>query len=303
MPKVVIIGNSAAGFNACDTLVKSSAQNEITIISEEAVPAYRRDLLLDYLSGNTKESALFLCNEDFYKNNNINFLNNSEAVRLDTKKQRVILKDNRKIDYDYLLIASGRKVKMPDVPGIKKEGVFSVYNLEDTRQIMQRLIIAPTVCIVGSDGLALRLAEIISAKDREVKIISKEGCASFSQTEKMELIDNTGPTELIGEAEVKAVKLGNGKIIGASLVLFTGNYIPSVDFLGESEINVSNGYIAVDDSLRTNLENVFAAGSVCCNVNIQAKDKTWEESAREGVFVAENIVKSTQKGKTPCRSC
>ena len=107
MYKIVIIGNSGAGFSSVQQLI-SEGNNEITVISKEGYPAYRRDWLVDFLSGNKKENELFLCQESFYKEHSINFFK-SEASRLDTKKQRVILKDNTKINYDYLIIAIGSR--------------------------------------------------------------------------------------------------------------------------------------------------------------------------------------------------
>lgn len=302
MAKIIIIGNSASGFSALGTFLKNSPGNELTIISKEEYPAYKKNLLLDYLSGNVKEDEIFFCNQDFYGKNNCNFKNNSEVARVDTKKRRVILKDNAKLDYDYLIIASGQKIDIPDIPGKTKDGIFTFCELGDVKTIKQRLILSNTICLIGEAGLCMRLAEKFLAKDKEVKIISKIRPENFTAPEKMEWIDGLELSEFIGEGrELSALKLSNGKVIGTTLVIFAGNYSPASEFLKETSIKTNDGYIIVDDSMRTNLENVFACGCVCKKDSILAKEKLIEDAVSEGVIAAESILKSFEGGKTLCQ--
>lgn len=292
MSKIVIIGNSAAGFSACQTLINNYSGQEITVISEEEYPAYKKNLLLDYLSGSIPESGLFLSNPEFYQKNNINFLGGRQVYRLDTKKQRVALKDNTRLDYDYLIIASGRKIEVPDIPGKSKDGVLSFYTLKDAKQIMEKLMISQTVSVIGQTQVSLKLAEIIAAKGKEVKIISQAAFESVIENERIELISGLGPGEFIGEGELQALKLTSGKVIGISLAIFADNYLPSTDFLKDTDIKTENGYILVDDNMRTNMDNVFACGAVATKTQVLAKDKTWDEAAQEGAFAAQNLISS-----------
>ncbi len=302
MAKIVIIGNSASGFSSLQALINSSVNNEIILISEEEYPAYRRDLLVDYVGGKIEERELFLCAEDFYEKHNITFQKNSSVIRLDNKKQRLVLKDNSKINYDYLIIASGQRVNVPDIPGKSKDGVFALYNLKEAKEIKQRLNIAQTVCLVGEPRVCLALAEIIATKDKEVKVISGPRLEGFVASEKSEWIEGLQIQEIIGEgSELKALKLNNGKVLGASLVLFCGNYTSACDFLKETEIKMRKGYIIVDDNMRTNLENIFACGSVCNKEGMIIKEKSWLAAAQEGVLAAGFISGLIERGKTLCQ--
>lgn len=275
MAKIVIIGNSAAGFNACLTLINNSKTNEITVISEEEYPAYRKNLLAEYLEGSQKEQDLFLCGEEFYEKNSINLQKNSEVLKVDTKKQFIALKDKAKIIYDYLIIASGQKADIADIPGKNKDGVFAVNNLSDIKNIKDKLIVCNTICIIGDQEHCSRLAQAVS-EDREVKIISKES--------------GLMPQELIGEGQLQALKLSNGKVIGTSLALFVGNYIASTDFLSETDIATLNGYIVTDEFMRTNLANVFACGSVAKKESAVQIQKLWEDACNEGILAAKSLI-------------
>ncbi|MFH1198713.1 MAG: FAD-dependent oxidoreductase [Candidatus Omnitrophota bacterium] len=263
MAKIIIIGNSPSGFNVCRALIKNPAGHEITVVSRESTPAYKRDLLFDFFSGKVAEKDLFLCNSDFYEKNKINLLKDKEVSRVDTKKQKVILKDNLKLDYDFLVIASGEEVSLPDIPGKNKEGVFCFYSLKDVKKIKQLIGISSVVGIIGEPGACQKIAEIVLAKKKEVKIISKPKPEAFFDLEHAEWIAKFDLAEIIGEGnELKALKLSNGKALGVDLVIVAGNYIPYSDFLKNSGIETDNGYIIVDSSMHTNIENIFACGRI-----------------------------------------
>ncbi len=303
MAKIVIIGNSAAGFSACRALRADPASHEIALVSNEGYPAYNRNALADYFSGSIKERELFLCPESFYRDNGIAFLAGAGVSRLDTKKQRLVLKNNDKVNYDYLIIASGSKPELPDVPGKGKDGVLAFYYLEDLQRIKDRLMISQVACIIGRGQLCVKLAETIASKGKEVKIISRQPF-DFTATEKIELIVNTQVSEFIGEGELQAVKLDSGKVIGASLAVFAGDSVPSTDFLKETDIKLSAGYVLVDDAMRTHLENVFACGSVCVRPILQdAPAKTWDQACAEGALAAQGVLKLIEKGRLTCPSC
>ncbi|MDD5155252.1 MAG: FAD-dependent oxidoreductase [Candidatus Omnitrophica bacterium] len=290
MPKIIIIGNSAAGFSACQALVNSSSGHEITVISEEEYPAYNRSLLVDYLSGSIPESGLFLADAEFYRKNNVNFLAGQQVYRIDTRKRKVGLKDNSRLDYDHLIIASGRKIEVPDIPGKSKDGVAAFYSLKDTKEIMEKLMVAHTVSVIGNTQASLKLAEVIAAKSKEVKVVSQSALDSAAPNEKIELINGLEPGEFIGEGELQALKLTSGKVIGISLAVFTDNYMPSSSFLKDTEIQTENGYIIVDDKMRTNMDNIFACGAVAARSGVLAGAKSWDEAAAEGILAAQNLL-------------
>lgn len=301
MAKVVIIGNSAAGFSCLEILIREAQGNEVTIITKEAYPAYKKDLLFDYLAGNIRDKDIFLCSEDFYKRKNVGYYKNSEVDRLDTKKRVILLKNKFRINYDYLIIASGEEPHIHDIPGKNKEGVFSVYSFTDIERIKEKLIVTDTVCIIGKLKFSTRLAEVIASKGKEIKIITEENNESGVVIDKTEIINGVSPQELIGEGQLQALKLNNGKVIGTSLALFCGNYIASADFIKGTTIENNNGYILTDEAMCTNLENVFACGTIAKIRNLPEKEKLWKDSVDEGSLAAESLIKLMEKGELLCQ--
>ncbi|MDD5236262.1 MAG: FAD-dependent oxidoreductase [Candidatus Omnitrophica bacterium] len=218
------------------------------------------------------------------------FLKEAKVVRIDPKKHLAVLKDNTKINYDYLVIASGQKVDIPDIPGKTKDGVFAFYNFEEIKEIRGRALIANTVCLWGEPAIALKLGEIFLNKGREVKIISKPKPEVLPVSEKLEWIDDLELSEIIGEgAELKAIKLSNGKAIGVDLFLFVGNLIAASEFLKDTDLKTEEGYILVNDAFQANFEDIFACGSVARKQGM-AEAKSWEAVINEGQLVANKIL-------------
>lgn len=301
MAKVIIIGNSSSGFSCCEALIKNSSY-DITVITQEKFPAYKRHMLADYIAGDLPENDLYLCNEDYYSQNKINFLKETKVARIDTKKQAVVLKDNNRLNYDFLVIASGRKINIPDIPGRTKRGVFTVNELETAKGIKNSLIIAHTICIIGDSEQSLRFIDYLLKKEKEIKVIGVSSHESFAGQQHIEWMDNLGISEIIGEGtELKAVKLSNGKAIGVDLVLFTSGFSPCAEFLKDTEVGTENGYIIVDDTQCTNFKNIFACGSVCKKAGIQEREKPQEEKINEGIIAANQLIQLTERGKELCQ--
>ncbi len=302
MNRILIIGNSAAGFSAAKTLAASSAAAKITVLTQENCLPYNKCLLLDFLRGSVEEKGLFLCEEVFYRDNNIELVKGASVSRIEEHKQRVCLKDNTRISYDFLIIASGRKTILPDIPGKTKNGVFTLYNLEQFEAVRERLQIIDSVCIIADSGTALGFHEAISKTGKHIKVIASPKPADVELPQNSEWIADSTLTEIIGEgAELKAYKLSSGKAIEASLILFAGNYKPCTEFLKDSQIRAEDGYIIVDELMHTNLDNIFACGSVCCLEDKLGESKSWEESCNEGVIVAKNLIASLERGSSLCQ--
>ncbi|TRZ50265.1 hypothetical protein D4Q80_00590 [bacterium] len=263
MNRIVIIGASVAGHSTAVALREKDKSVPITLISDEPYRLYDRRRLRDYLAGTVKEEELFPCRENFYPENNIDFLKEKKAVAVNLKKKTVTFKDREAIAYDFLVIASGRKISLPDIPGAKKEGVVTLQTLKDFQDFSVRLIV-DSVCVAGSDEAALDIAGVISERYK-VEVINGE------------------PLEIIGEGQVQAVRLKEGKVIGASVVVFATGFKSNIDFLKDTPVNIENNFIVVDERMRTNIENIFACGAVCGRTS-------WDEAIRDSIIIADNII-------------
>jgi NAD(P)H-nitrite reductase large subunit len=293
MSRIVIIGASIAGHTAAVNLREKNGDCQVTLVTEENYPLYDKRRLLDLLAGNAKEKDVFLAGENFYKERNISFIKERKASLINTEKKTVSFKDRpakEALEYDFLVICSGRRPVLPEIPGIRKEGVFKFYSLGDVKEFSGRLNLADEVCLVGSNEFAFKIAGVIASRQKEVKLISPGAPGSACAQEGVEVI-NSEVTEIIGESEVLGIRLKEGKIIGTSLVCFIEEFKSNTEFLKNSGIEVKSDFIPVDASMRTNLENVFASGAVCSGRDSAGKMKSWDEAMNESLRLVDNLVK------------
>jgi NAD(P)H-nitrite reductase large subunit len=276
MKRIVIIGNSAAGIAAAETIRAIDKESPITILSEEATPAYERFKILKLLASKVKERELVWRNADFYKNNALDLRLEAQVVELNLHKKKAILKDDTFVAFDVLLLATGRKTMLPKIKGTQKEGVVAFNSLKDVKYVIDNLPVAHTVVVIGSGLIAEEIARIIAEKKIEVKFF---GVLS-GPIEGVDAIVDHSVIEILGEAEAKAVRLSNQKVIGASLVIFAGAPEPCLDLVRDTEIKAEQG-VLVDDTMRTSVDFVLAAGDVA-RVAGREKIYGWDQAVAEG---------------------
>jgi nitrite reductase (NADH) large subunit len=276
MKRIVIIGNSAAGIAAAETVRATDKESSIIIFSEESTLAYDRTRILKLLAAKIRERELVYRNADFYKNNALDLRLESQAVELNLNKKKVILKDDTFTVFDVLLLATGRKTPLPKIKGVQKEGVVAVNSLKDIKYIIDNLPVAHTAVVIGSGLIAEETARVIAEKQIEVKFFG----SLSGPIEGVDVVADNPVVEILGETEAKAVRLSNQKVIGASLVIFAAPAEPCLDLVRDTEIKAEKG-ILVDDRMCTSVDFVLAAGDVASFAG-QEKIYGWDQALAEG---------------------
>ena len=306
MKQYIIIGNSAAGISAVEAIRKRDKQSRIMVISDEDYLSYCRCLISYYLAGEVKEDKILYRTENFYKENNVELLLNKKVERVDPKKNRVILEDKSQFNFDSLLIATGSSPKFPETKGIKKRGVFGFRTIKDAQDISGLLPVTKTACILGGGLIGLKAAYALKKRNIEVKVIIKSKqvlsqmldfeAAHFVQRRLeengMEIILGQDVSEVIGNGDIKAVKLDSGKAIGCSLIIVGKGIMPNIDLVKNTEIKINEGII-VDNLLQTNIPNIYAAGDVCESLDMilgkLSVNALWPVAVEQGKIAGANM--------------
>jgi NAD(P)H-nitrite reductase large subunit len=283
MNKVVIVGCSAAGHSLALQLRSRNKGCSITVVTEEAFPPYDRRKLLSYFAGTAREKELFIAGPEPYARENITFIKETQAVGANCDRGTLFLKkkDDRRenIPFDLLAVCTGKKTVRPEIPGIRKEGIFTFDTLADIKAAKSMVINGP-VCLFGEwNAKARALAELFVAEKREIKLVSGNAPAQLPGAETI----NSTIVEMIGESGLQAVKLREGKIIGSCFCVLTGPSAAAADFLGDTGILGGNGSIPVDGECRSSRPNVFACGPVTGGAD------SWEEAVRQAEKLSETL--------------
>jgi NAD(P)H-nitrite reductase large subunit len=104
--------------------------------------------------------------------------------------------------------------------------------------------------------------------------------------------------EIIGDGDLKAIRLNTGKVIGCQILIIGKGISPNIDFLKESEIKLNKG-ILVDEFLKTNIPNIYAAGDVAESYDLLHKQRRlnplWPYAIKEGKVAGLNILGAGQR--------
>jgi len=307
MKQFIVIGNSAAGIAAVESIRSKDRDAKLTVISDEDYTAYCRCVLSYYLAGETPESNLVYRSEKFYKENNIELLLNKKVTRVDPQKNRVILEDNEKLGFDQLVIATGSSPKFPDIKGIRKRGVSGFRTVKDIKEVLGMLPIVKTAVCLGGGLIGLKAAYALKKRGIEVKVIvksrqilsqllDKAGADIIQEhlgSQGIEILTGADIIEFLGEGELKAVKLDSGKVIGCEVAIIGKGVSPNVGLVKNTDIRVEEGII-LDSFLKTSVENILAAGD-CAQTYDIAMEKSqvnalWPNAVEQGALAGKNLV-------------
>jgi nitrite reductase (NADH) large subunit len=172
--RYVIIGASAAGLAAAETLRHRAPQSAITLISDEPHPPYSRPLLTYLLSGEVKPEQVWLRGREYFREWGFEGLLGEKVVQVEPQDREVRLASGQVLAYDRLLIASGARPRRPGLPGEDLAGVFTLRTLADWQRLEVGLPENGTVAVVGAGAVGLKAAEALSRRGKRVLLLEAE---------------------------------------------------------------------------------------------------------------------------------
>ena len=168
----VIVGNGPAGVTAAEAIRRNDAAADIRIVGGEDVGFYSRPGLAYLLTGAIPEKRLFSRPETDYARAGIRRTVGT-VVTVDARAHRLELADGEVLRYDRLLLSVGARAVRPDMPGIDLQGVVTLDNLEDTRNLIRLARRARRACVVGGGITAIELAEGLAAHGVETHYLMR----------------------------------------------------------------------------------------------------------------------------------
>jgi NAD(P)H-nitrite reductase large subunit len=275
MSHYVIIGSGAAGISAAEAIRSIDTESHLTMITGEPAGYYSRPGLAYYLSGEIEERFLFPFQQQDFRNLKINFIQ-TKVTAIRPAQHKIVFSDGRLLPYDKLLIATGAQAAQMKIPGIELEGVVQLDNLEGTRQITKLARKARSAVVVGGGITALELVEGFKARrvkthyflrgdrywsnvldESESRIVERrladEGVRIHYQTELAEILGKRG--------RVIGALTQDDRQIQCDIVGIAIGVRPRMSLAVEAGIKTERG-ILVDQNLRTDASDIYAAGDV-----------------------------------------
>jgi hypothetical protein len=117
----VIVGGGIAALSAAQAIRKRNSTASITLLTEEAFKPYYRPALSDFLSEDLPDERLFVMQDQWYEDNQVEVRTSCQVTALDTAGKKVGLADGGSMIYDQLIIATGARSNIPPIKGSENQ--------------------------------------------------------------------------------------------------------------------------------------------------------------------------------------
>ncbi len=297
---VVVVGAGAAGAACVEMLRKHGYAGAITMLgAEEPGPVDRPNLSKDYLAGTAPEEWMPLGSLERYAELRVELLPTTPVTAIDTAAKKVTLTGGRTLDYGALLLATGGEPSRLPIDGAKLPHVFTLRTLADSRAIIARAAGAKRAVVIGASFIGLEVAASLVARGLEVHVVGPEpvplaralGEALGVHVQKLHeshgVKFHLGTTpKAIRESEVE---LANGVTLPADLVVLGVGVKPRLALAEAAGLTIDNG-VVVDERLRTNASDIWAAGDIARypdpRVGERVRIEHWVVAERQGQHAA-----------------
>lgn len=282
---IVIVGGGHAGAQAAIALRQAKYEGSIAIISDETDYPYERPpLSKEYFAGEKPLERLLIRPVAFWAERAITMLLGTRVVAVDPKDHSITTADDRRIGYGKLIWATGGNPRMLPIPGAQLAGVQGVRTRADADMMIAGAARAEQIVVIGGGYIGLEAAAVLNkagkravlleALDRVLARVAGEDLSRFFEQEhRAHGVDvRLGVTveALEGEDHVTGVRLADGEIIPADMVIVGIGIVPAVAPLLTAGAAGGNG-VDVDEFCRTSLPDIYAIGDCAAHANAFAR--------------------------------
>lgn len=272
--KIVLVGNGMAGIRSLEEIIKLEKNKfELTVFGSEPHPNYDRIQLSKVLQGDTTVEDITLHDWNWYEKNQITLYTGETVIKVDTENQIIYSNQNRAVEYDKLILATGSLPFILPLPGADKKGVTAFRNIEDCQKMIEYSAHYKRAAVIGGGLLGLEAARGLLNLGMKVDVIHIFDYLMERQLDKtagkllqkelesqgMNFLMNKQTEAIVGENRVEGIRFKDGELLEADLVVMAVGIKPNVQLARESGIPVNRG-ITVNDYMETGIQNVFAVG-------------------------------------------
>jgi NADPH-dependent 2,4-dienoyl-CoA reductase/sulfur reductase-like enzyme/ferredoxin len=278
LKSVVIIGNGAAGITAADTVRRHHPECDIHLISREKHAFYNRMAITRLIYGRSAMSGLYMQSDAWYDERKITCWLNTHATHINRGHKQVELATGETLNYDKLILASGSSSFVPPISGYGLPGSFVLREAEEAMEIRAYVQKnkSKTAVIAGGGLLGLETAYALHKMGLTVWVLERSEWLLRRQLDESGgrvlkeylealglVIETNAETACVGgETQVTHVVLKDGRTLPCDMFLVAVGIQPNTELARAAGLRVNRGVI-VDETMRTNAPDIFAAGDVC----------------------------------------
>jgi 3-phenylpropionate/trans-cinnamate dioxygenase ferredoxin reductase subunit len=275
MDSFVIAGAGLTGAKAAETLRAEGFTGRVVLVGAEPdLPYERPPLSKGYLLGQDDRASVFVHDEKWYAEQEIEALTGRRVTALDRAAHEIELAGGERLGYTKLLLATGASPRRLRVPGNDLKGVHYLRRLAHADRLREALASGGRVVVAGAGWIGLETAAAARHYGCQVTVVEPGPAplhaalgpevgglfADLHRRHGVELRLGTGVTGFAGDTTVSAVLTDDGEIPADVVVVGIGAR-PETQLASDAGLAVDDG-VCVDAALRTEDPDVYAAGDV-----------------------------------------
>ena len=307
LESIAVIGASLAGLRAVETLRRLGFEGRIHLVgAEQHLPYDRPPLSKAVLMGEREPDAVGLTKPEAFDALDLDLRLGSRAASLDLEGRAVLLEDGDRVEFDGLLIATGATPR--EIPGTPPlAGIHVLRTLDDCMAIREALDASPRVAVVGAGFIGAEVAASCRERGLDVTMIETfetplanalnrqigDLVADVHSDHGVDLRCGVCVESFEGESRVERVKLGDGGVVDADVVIVGIGVFPETRWLEGSGLELDNGVVC-DETCATKAPDVVAAGDVARWTNPlfgeSMRVEHWTNAVEQGEAAAERLL-------------
>ena len=305
--RYLILGSGPAGIAAAKAARKFDMDAEVILATEEHAAPYLRPLLPDLVSGEREISGVADPQGKEIAESGVKLLGGKRARRVDAAKNRVTFSDGAEETYNFLCVATGGRPILP-LALMGAPGSFLFLNsLGDAQRVRERAMRSDTTVVYGPGYLGLEAARAMRRLGNQVtwitpglprfgNPISGEVEARVTDQLRARGVKVLEGTEIADVVDVdgknfEVVTTGGGTL-RCHLIVVATERLPNIGFLEGSGVKAGAG-VLVDEYLRTNVSNIYAAGDCAEVYDVNRRESRinfgWRSAIKQGQLAGENM--------------
>jgi 3-phenylpropionate/trans-cinnamate dioxygenase ferredoxin reductase component len=310
MPTFVIVGGGLAGAKAAEALRDNGFDGEIVLFgAEDHLPYERPPLSKDYLADKKTLADFTVDPQEWYREHDVELRLGTEVTGIDRAAHSVGFDADGQQGYDKLLLATGSSSRRPPIPGGDADGVHYLRTVDDASALLGSLTEGASLAIVGAGWIGLEVAA--SARQRGVDVVvvetaelpllaalGREAAEVFAQLHRDHGVDLRLKTAVeaitTDGGAATGLKLGDGSTVSADAVLVAVGARPNIELAEQAGLELADGGVLVDASLKTSDDDVYAVGDIAAAENpvfgTRIRTEHWANALKQPAVAAAGMM-------------
>ncbi len=306
----VIVGGGLAAAKAAEALREKDFDGHVVLIGEEYhLPYERPPLSKEFLAGKKSLPDFTVHDSAWYRDHNVDLRIGTAATAVDSRAHSVVLPDDTSVRYEKLLLATGSRPRRPPISGADASGVHYLRTFDDAVALDSTLDKISSLAIVGAGWIGLEVAASARSRGVDVTVVETarlpllgalgpEAAAVFADLHRDHGVDlrlESSVAEITASADAATgLVLDDGTRVDADAVLVAVGAAPNIEIADAAGLDIGDGGVLVDASLRSSDPDVFAVGDIAAAQHplfgTRIRTEHWANALKQPAVAAANML-------------